>query len=62
MQQRLGDGKECRFWTGLWAGEKKPVKELFPRLFYLSNKQEGTAREMGRREMEVGAWLEKRYP
>lgn len=33
---------------------EKPVKELFPRLFYLSNKQEGTAREMGR-------WVDGRW-
>lgn len=46
MRQRIGDGREVRFWDGAWSGERT-LKELFPRLFHLSTKKEGMVNEMG---------------
>lgn len=53
MEQVLGDEGKVSFWDGYWTGDRS-LKDLFPRLFQLSNNKIGKVREMGL--WENGNW------
>lgn len=41
LQKIVGDGKRIKFWKGAWK-EQRPLMEIFPDLFILSNNPDGT--------------------
>lgn len=54
MRQELGNGEDISFWHGVWAGEKS-LRDLFPRLYYISNNKEGKIKDMG--YWDGGRWI-----
>lgn len=55
LEVRLGNGEASSFWDGWWSGDQA-LKEVFPRLYQLSLKKEGTVAEMGSWEGGIWRW------
>lgn len=53
--RKIRDGSKVSFWNDLWVGTTS-LKDLFPRLFQMSNRKEGMVNELGSWRGEQWVW------
>ncbi|KAK7247156.1 hypothetical protein RIF29_42033 [Crotalaria pallida] len=51
----LGRGDKARFWQDRWVGDRK-LKDLFPRLFLLSQNKHSLVKDCGSWNQNVWSW------
>ncbi|OVA00197.1 hypothetical protein BVC80_8695g7 [Macleaya cordata] len=51
----VGDGMNIRFWHDVWRGER-PLKVVFPNLFSISTKMEGSVAEFWEESQDNAGW------